>query len=473
MNVFILLTASGILSMLAGVQKRKSWGLPIVLAACASAIIMITFKWYGDYDAVMHNMQVFDTLSGSFSRIMIFLTIGIFILSYYYYPAGVEHKSDIYALFVFSLSGAFLLVSFNNLVMLFLGAEIMSIPLYILAASHRRNLLSNEAGLKYYLMGSFATCFLLLGITLVYGATGTFDVTETKEFIQNGGLSNPFIVVGFTLIFSTLLFKLSAAPFHFWAPDVYEGAPTVLTAFVSTVVKIAVVAAMIRMIEVLLLSEAGAAVTVPVLNGIQDTPWFWLLALSSAASMLFGSIVALQQIELKRFLAYTGIFNAGFILIPVLMHDTQTHKTLLYYLLGYGIASILSFTIYAELKKDTGQASISGLQGLLYKNKIAGTSLLICLLSFTGIPPLAGFWGKFGILSGGLEGHLLPLVICAILASIIGAYNYVRIIFLIATPDQKNTQSIHLRPFFSSWILLGTVLLVVLGLIPDLFLSKI
>jgi NADH-quinone oxidoreductase subunit N len=155
------------------------------------------------------------------------------------------------------------------------------------------------------------------------------------------------------------------------------------------------------------------------------------------------------------------------------MHDTQTHKTLLYYLLGYGIASILSFTIYAELKKDTGQASITGLQGLLYKNKIAGTSLLICLLSFTGIPPLAGFWGKFGILSGGLEGHLLPLVICAILASIIGAYNYVRIIFLIATPDQKNTQSIHLRPFFSSWILLGTVLLVVLGLIPDLFLSKI
>ncbi|MCE2788434.1 MAG: NADH-quinone oxidoreductase subunit N [Saprospiraceae bacterium] len=468
MNVFIILAVSGILAMMAGVHGKKSLGLPVVLTACLLALAAIYVPWPGDYSEYLHQMLVFDSVSYSFSSIMVFLSIGIFVLSYYYYPAGIEHQSDIYSLFVFSLSGAFLLVSFHHLVMLFLGAEIMSIPLYVLAASNRKNLLSNEAGLKYYLMGSFATCFLLLGITLMYGAAGTYDLKEIHDFIVREGVDVPMFSIGMTLVLGALLFKLSAVPFHFWAPDVYEGSPTVLTAFVSTVVKIAVVGAIVRLISILNL-PVGSSESVMEEIAFYSTPWFWLLVLASAASMIFGSIAALQQTELKRFLAYTGIFNAGFVLVPVLSGPSDHSRIILYYLVGYGVASILCFTIYAEIKKITGENSIKSLQGLLYKNKAAGIAMIFCLLSFTGIPPLAGFWGKFGILSAGLSSHLLPLVVCAIVASLIGAYNYLSLVIRIATPESDQDASYSLHPVFTVWILFGALLLLGIGLTPEFF----
>lgn len=468
MNVFIILAVSGILAMMAGVHGRKSLGLPVVITACLLALAAIYVPWPGDYSEYLHQMLVFDQVSSSFSSIMVFLSIGIFVLSYYYYPAGIQHLSDIYALFVFSLSGAFLLVSFHHLVMLFLGAEIMSIPLYILAASNRRNLLSNEAGLKYYLMGSFATCFLLLGITLLYGACGTYDIMEIQKFVQNEGFDVPMFSAGMTLVFGALLFKLSAVPFHFWAPDVYEGSPTVLTAFVSTVVKIAVVGAIIRLISIVNLSAASTGADISQIS-FDHTPWFWLLILASAASMIFGSIAALQQTELKRFLAYTGIFNAGFVLVPVLSGSSDHSRIILYYLVGYGIASILCFTIYAEIKKFTGENSMKSLQGLLHKNKAAGIAMILCLCSFTGIPPLAGFWGKFGILSAGLSSQLLPLVICAIITSLIGAFNYLSLVIRIVSPAQEQDTSYSIHPVFTAWILIGASLVLGLGLFPAFF----
>jgi NADH-quinone oxidoreductase subunit N len=471
MNTFIILSSSGIIAMLAGSHQRKQWGLPIVLAACFLAILSITLPWLGDYSAVLHNMLSFDKLSSSFSLVMVFLTIGILILSHYYYYPAVEHLSDIYALFMFSLAGGILLVSFQNFVMLFLGAEILSIPLYILAASHRRHLSSNEAGLKYYLMGSFATCFMLLGITLIYGASGTFDLNELRLFLTNGGMQSSLFMTGITLVFGTLLFKLSAVPFHFWAPDVYQGAPTVLTAFVSTVVKVAVAGAMIKLAAAISFEGIPASANVVSQIAFSQTTWFWLLVLASAASMLFGSIVALQQNDLKRFLAYTGIFNAGFVLLPVLSKHPNVLSSLLYYMAGYGVAAILCFTLYAELKKLTGIDTMSGLQGLLHKHKLAGVTMIVCLLSFTGIPPLAGFWGKFGILSLSMQSHLIPLVLVAILSSLIGAYNYIRIVTAIATPDNQNATKLTFHPFFIGWLALGTLLLIAMGCFPESFIN--
>lgn len=471
MNTFIILSSSGILAMLAGSHQRKNWGLPIVLLACALGIMSITLPWQGDFTAVMHNMLTFDNLSMSFSLVMVFLTIGILILSHYYYQPSVEHLSDIYALFMFSLSGGVLLVSFHNLVMLFLGAEILSIPLYILAASHRRNLSSNEAGLKYYLMGSFATCFMLLGITLIYGASGTFDLAEIQTFITKGGSQSSLFITGVTLVFGTLLFKLSAVPFHFWAPDVYQGAPTVLTAFVSTVVKVAVAGALIKLTMTISSGYSQGSGSVTSLFPFHQTTWFWLLVLAAGASMLFGSIVALQQTDLKRFLAYTGIFNAGFVLLPVLNGQENVSATLLYYLSGYGVSAILCFTIYAELKKKTGIDTMESLHGVLFSNKLVGTTLIICFLSFSGIPPLAGFWGKYGILSLSLESNLFPLTIVAIVSSLIGAYNYIRIITSIATKKESNTSVFTFQPAFSAWLAAGSALLLLMGFLPEVFMN--
>lgn len=469
MILFIILAVSGILSMFAGTHNRKRWGLPIVILGTMTALVAALLGMTGDFEQYMHNMLTFDALSLSFGMAMFFLTILILMASYFYYSMDVSHLTDIYALLMFSLSGAFLLVSANNLVMVFLGAEILSIPLYILAASHRLNLLSNEAGLKYYLMGSFATCFLLLGITLMYGASGTFDIQEIGVFIKNGGQTSSLLLTGFTLLTGALLFKLSAVPFHFWAPDVYEGAPTTLTAFVSTVVKISVLGVLLRLIQTLFTFDVAGMGRENMSLFFENSVWYWLVYLASAASMIFGSIAALRQTDIKRLLAYTGIHNAGFILIPVLSGAKDQSGMVLYYLTAYGMAAILSLFIYAELKKVAGVTSISGLQGLFYRNRVLAAAFIVALLSFAGIPPLAGFWGKIGVLTIGLHDSILPLIVIAVITSVIGAYNYVRItVSMVSDRNEQQDEPVASKSGLNLFLYFVAGLLVLAGLFPNI-----
>jgi len=472
MTIFIILAVSGILSMFAGAHNRKSWGLPVVMLGTTTALAAAAMHWVGDFDQYMHNMLIFDGISISFGMVMFFLSILILMASYFYYSLEVPHLTDLYALLMFSLSGAFLLVSANNLVMVFLGAEILSIPLYILAASHRLNLLSNEAGLKYYLMGSFATCFLLLGITLMYGASGTFDIEEIGLFIKNDGQSSSLLLTGFTLLIGALLFKLSAVPFHFWAPDVYEGAPTMLTAFVSTVVKVSVLGIMVRLIQTLFAFDAAGIGLESIKPIFENSVWYWLLYLASAASMIFGSVVALRQTDVKRLLAYTGIHNAGFILIPVLTGTINRIDVVLYYLLAYGMAAIFSLITYTELKKAAGVTSVSGLHGLFYRNRVAATAFIVALLSFAGIPPLAGFWGKIGIFSLGIQASIVPLIMVAVVTSVIGAYNYSKIVVGVMTQTKEPAEEpISLPSTFNAYLTAGSILLLLMGLFPGLIMT--
>ena len=221
MNAIIVLTVTGILSMYAGILDQKRFGLPIVALGCLLTSVIILGNYIGDYSALMNNMLLFDNFSLGFSAVMIIVSIGVLMMSKFYYSNEIEHLTDIYALFIFSLIGGIIMVSYQNLVMLFLGTEILSIPLYILASSNRRNLASNEAGLKYYLTGSFASCFLLLGITLIYGAVGSLDINIIAQYISlnNNTLSGLFIT-GSVLILGAFIFKISAVPFHFWGAQV-------------------------------------------------------------------------------------------------------------------------------------------------------------------------------------------------------------------------------------------------------------
>ncbi len=356
--------------------------------------------------------------------------------------------------------------------MVFLGAEILSIPLYILAASHRLNLLSNEAGLKYYLMGSFATCFLLLGITLMYGAAGSFDLQEITSFIQNGGNASSLLLTGLTLVMGALLFKLSAVPFHFWAPDVYEGAPTMLTAFVSTVVKISILGIFFRLIFAVWGTDASGLDGGALMVSFESSFWYRLVYLASAASMVLGSVVALRQTDMKRLLAYTGIHNAGFILIPILIRGGQQMPEVLYYLTAYGIAAILCLFIYAELKKQHNLGDIAGLRGLVFRNKTVGIALVLAMLSFSGIPPIAGFWGKINIISMGMNGAILPLIIVAITTSVVSAYNYIRIAFLVIDHSAEGpTFQLSMSTKFHAFLWLLGFMLVAMGLLPEIVAS--
>ena len=209
MTSVIVLAAAGIASMFVGVFNIKRLALPLVLLACLAALGIIMFHYNGGYESLMNNMLAFDAFSYGFSVVMILITMGILVISNFYYRNNVEHLSDIYALFIFSLIGGILLCSYNSLVMLFLGIEILSIPLYILAASNRKNLFSNEAGLKYFLMGSFASCFLLLGITFIYGTANSFDMNVIAQYVNaNPGNLSPLLNTGTVLILGSFIFKV-------------------------------------------------------------------------------------------------------------------------------------------------------------------------------------------------------------------------------------------------------------------------
>ncbi len=297
--------------MFVGVFKFKGLGLPLVILSCIAALFILMFNYNGDYSELMNNMLLFDKFSFGFSVVMILVTMGVLIISKYYYKNNIEHLSDIYALFIFSLIGGILLVSYQNLVMLFLGIEILSIPLYILAASNRRNLHSNEAGIKYFLMGSFASCFLLLGITLLYGTTGSFDLNSISEYVSANAANMPALfVTGCLLILGAFAFKISAVPFHFWAPDVYQGSPTVIAAFMATVVKIAAFGALIRFIDQIIYLQSGI--------------WQQMIIRTAILTLIVGSVTALFQTNLKRLLAYSGITNAGYVLVAVGTLQTNT-----------------------------------------------------------------------------------------------------------------------------------------------------
>ncbi|MBK9737352.1 MAG: NADH-quinone oxidoreductase subunit N [Saprospiraceae bacterium] len=454
MNAIIVLAVTGILSMYAGIFDQKRFGLPIAALGCLLASVIILGNYIGDYSALMNNMLLFDNFSLGFSAVMIIVSIGVLIMSKFYYSSEIEHLTDIYALFIFSLIGGIIMVSYQNLVMLFLGTEILSIPLYILASSNRRNLASNEAGLKYYLTGSFASCFLLLGITLIYGAVGSLDINIIAQYISlnNNTLSGLFIT-GSVLVLGAFIFKVSAVPFHFWAPDVYQGSPTILTVFLVTVVKIAAFGALIRFISFTIFSHIEI--------------WQKLLYIISIITMIGGNGIAIYQHNLKRLLAYAGIANAGFLLMAVITPMQNTNAYILYYFAGYSVASIMGFSIYSVIKNQTGIDSIDGLKGLITNNKLLTISLTIVSLSMSGIPPLAGFFGKYLIFSNVIQSDEIFLFTIAILTSIIGAYNYFRVMtFAIQTSDVP-IQKVYIDPLYRVLLIWGIILIVGIGILPD------
>lgn len=451
MNAIILLAAVGIFSMFCGLFRLRVLALPVILLTLVSCLFIYEYGWNGDFSALLNNMLSFDNISTSFSIVIVFTSIFIFIMSRYYYNEKIEHLTDIYALILFSVAGGIILVSFQNLVMLFLGTEILSIPLYILAASNRRSLESNEAGLKYFLTGAFFTSILLLGITLIYGAYASFDIEQIISTISTQGPS-PLFVLGAVLVLCAMMFKLSAVPFHYWAPDVYQGAPTVLTAFVSTVVKIAAMGALLKFMIFI--------------SHYESTIWVNLFILISVITMVYGNIVSVLQTNFKRLLAYSGIANVGFVFIAIIIINEHSSSYILYNLLAYSIAAILGFSIYSTIKTQTEIDSIEGLSGLLTNNKLLSVGFLVALLSFAGIPPLSGFFGKYFIIAHAVMAEYFWLAIVAAVFSVIGAYNYLRISAAIFKNDDT-IPALHISIPYKLYIIGSILVIVVIGVFPD------
>jgi NADH-quinone oxidoreductase subunit N len=456
MNAIILTAIWGVIMMFSGVFVKSKTaprfvaitGMLVVLSS--SIIELLTKKSFFNFD---HNSMLHtDGFNLTFIAIVISCTLIYFLLTGTEIEKVGPHVGEYFALIFFILCGISIAATFNTLLMLFIGIEIISIPLYILTGSDKRNLKSNEAALKYFLMGAFSTGIMLMGIAFIYG--GNPNASFYIDKIQIGlGHMPVLIAAGLLFIMVSMSFKVSAAPFHFWTPDVYDGAPTVFTSFMSSVVKVAGFFAFLRLFEHSF--------------GVVHEQWQHLIAFITVATLVIGNITAVFQQSVKRMLAYSSIAQAGFMLLAIFALNAKAKEGILLYSAAYSLASIGIFGILTKMEDYT----IDGFNGLGKENPLMAFAATVFLLSLTGIPLTAGFQSKFFMLMAAVDnGHQFWLVIVAVIFAAISAYYYFRVIQAIyfKESDRNVVVANAVNPFFNYMLIVIIALIVIIGIYPEI-----
>ncbi|MBP7686790.1 MAG: NADH-quinone oxidoreductase subunit N [Thermoflexales bacterium] len=370
-------------------------------------------------------------------------------------------RSEYYALLLFSASGMVMMAAANNLIVVFVALELLSIPLYVLAGFARPNLESEEAAIKYFLLGAFASGFLLFGVAMMYGALGTTDLTKIAALIPTVGAS-PLLLLGAGFVLVGLGFKVAAVPFHMWTPDVYEGAPTPITGFMSVGAKAAGFAALLRVFSYSL-------------GGIQSQ-WVTIVAILAALTMILGNIVAVSQTNLKRMLAYSSIAHAGYILMGVASGNQTGVAGALFYLIAYTFTNIGAFAVLTAMAKQSGEdQTFLAYRGLYKRNPGLALMMMIFMLSLTGIPLTAGFIGKYYLFISAVEAQLYWLAIIGVLTSVVSAYFYLRVIvdmFMRDGEPGREVSPVNYRPLNFA-VNASALIVIVLGVIPMALLSLV
>lgn len=454
MTTLIAIVGLGILSLIFEIFDFRKAIIPVSIIGLL-AILGLTVSEFNTPETYYNNMIVVSKFSVSFSSLFIILTIFLIALGHSFYENHQSKLSDYIAIKIFLLSGAVAMVSFGNLAMFFLGIEILSISLYVLAASNRVNVKSNEAGMKYFLMGSFASGIILFGICMIYGAMGSFDITEIGEMSQSAELPIWF-PIGCVLVTIGMLFKIAAVPFHFWAPDVYEGSPTLTTALMSTLAKVVAIATLYK-----LLSGMNA--------DVNNYAFQIVVVVISIASMTVGNIMALRQVNVKRMLAFSGISHAGFMLMTLLSLSNSA-GSLLYYTSAYALSGIAAFSVILYVCKNRENEDIVNFHGLGKTNPLLAAILTGSLLSMAGIPVFAGFFAKLVLFGQTIQAGYLVVVIFAVINSIISVGYYFKLILAMYTKEPNETRKG--QPFLIYAVaVLAIVLNIVIGLFPSLVLD--
>ena len=366
---------------------------------------------YGFNDAV-----ALDNYSAFFSMIFLFAAGLTILMSDEYLTREGYPVSEFYPLILFTTACAMWMASGTEMMTIFLGLEGMSICLYVLAGFMRKDLRSNEAGLKYFLLGAFSSAFLLYGMALTYGVTGSTKLTEIGIYLNAHGslLENPMTLAGLILLATGFLFKIAAAPFHMWTPDVYQGAPTPITAFMSAGPKAAAFAAFLRIMEYCFFSLKP-----------EWTAMLWVLAV---LTMIIGNVLAINQTNIKRMLAYSSIAHAGYALVGLVAANEIGYSGILFYLLAYTFMNIGAFAVLVLAgKKGEENLTLEGFSGFGLKRPFLGVAMTIFLFSLMGLPPTAGFTGKFYVFAGAVKAGYIWLAVIGVLNSAVSLYYYLRI----------------------------------------------
>jgi NADH-quinone oxidoreductase subunit N len=371
-------------------------------------------------------------------------------------------QTEVWPLFLFSVGGMLLFPASSDLLTMFVALEVLSLPLYIMAGlARRRRLLSQEAALKYFVLGAFSSAFFLYGMALFYGYAGSVDLSAISDALTANAGSMWLVVTATALVSVGLLFKIGAVPFHQWTPDVYQGSPTPITGFMAACTKVAAFGALLRIMYV-------------ALGGIR---WDWrpMMYVIAALTMIVGTLFALTQTDIKRMLAYSSIAQAGFMLVGVIATNQAGLSGTMVYLVAYGIATIGAFAIVTLVRDSTGEAShLSQWAGLGRKAPIVASAFALFLLAFAGIPLTSGFTGKFAVFTAGIAGGATPVVIIGLIASAVAAFFYIRVIVLMFFNEPSSDDSVSVvvpSGFTTLAITISVGLTLVIGLVPQLILN--
>jgi NADH-quinone oxidoreductase subunit N len=388
-----------------------------------------------------------------FDIIFVLAAILTFLLSRSYFERMGSHKGEYYILIVFATVGMMLMASANDLIVVFLGIELMSICLYILVGFFRKKDRSNESAIKYFLLGAFATGFLLYGIALIYGTAGStnFDVIA-KAIPTLAG--NTLFLIGTALMIIAFSFKVAAVPFHMWAPDVYEGAPTTVTAFMSTGAKAAAFAVFVSVFVRTIGSHGGK------INEV--------IAIIAAASMILGNITAIVQTNIKRMLAYSSIAHAGYMLSGVAAANSEGQSGVLFYLVAYLFMNIGAFGVITIMEQeDDRNLNLEDYTGLSTQRPLLAMLMAVFMFSLAGVPPFGGFFGKYYVFLAAVKADMTWLAIVGVLTSLVSAYYYLRIVVLMYFREGRG--DVAVKPSLAAMIAIGiaAVLILQLGIYPS------
>jgi NADH-quinone oxidoreductase subunit N len=457
----IVVALAAIVVLLTGIRlnDEDSEGLGWLTLAALFAATVLTFGIVGQSGVAFAGAISIDSFAAYFELAILIAAMFTVLMSLDY--TGERHLpgAEYYSLLLFSVLGMMLMATAGDLIIIFLGLETMSLSVYVLAGIARRDPKSNEASIKYFLLGAFSTGFLLYGIALVYGATGTIKLGPIHDALASGAMnSNPMLLLGIGMMLIGFGFKVAAVPFHMWTPDVYEGAPTPITAFMAVGVKLAAFAGFLRVFLVDLTPLTAQ--------------WSSVLWVITALTMTAGNVIALSQTNIKRMLAYSAIAHAGYLLLGMTA-GAGSGGAILYYLIAYAFTNLGAFAVVIALERTGAVGNrISDYRGLATTHPMLAAAMAIFLLSLTGVPPTAGFVGKFYLFYAAIHQGYVGLVVIAVLNSAASAYYYLSV--MVAMYMQEGgveVERMSARPALVAAIGLAAIVTLLIGVYPQPYMT--
>ena len=456
MSVLIIIFLTAVAALFAGVFEHGKFSRYISILGLLVAFY-VSFLPEAEFFNQYTSMFDYTVNAALFTKIAIVITILLFFLGGFSFSNHRSHQSELYALMLFALCGGIVLFGFQNLVTLFLGVEILSIPLYVLAGSNKTDLRSNEASVKYFLMGAFATGFLLFGIALVYGSSGSFDLYKIHQFSLENSKDLMF-GAGAVLMLVALAFKVSMAPFHMWSPDVYQGSPSLITAFMMSVVKISAFFAFFKVMSIGFFGITGE--------------WINIVGVLIIITLFLANVMGLAQSNAKRMLAYSSVSHVGYLGLIFFGLNNLSAYNLAFYLFAYSLATIGVMMCLIWVEKLKRETSYNAFKGLAHTEPLLAVAAAISMLSMAGIPLTAGFMGKFSIFAQAIETTPF-LVLVAVLGSAIYIAYYLRLIMVMFFPKESSFKTSERVPLTYNIVAVFIIAaLLVLGIFPDLFATQ-